>query len=903
VGAGVRGRDARAEGDVVSALLGWRRRMRELLRRESVDRDTVDELRHHVELLAEEKVRGGLSEEAARREAALLLGNPEAARESVRDGGTWAWFESLRMDAAYALRALRARRAYTAACVASIAIGVGASTALFAVVDAVLLRPLPLPEPDRLVRIYDTNAEAGAVRRGVASGNLSDWRRQASAFRGIAGDFAMGRTLTVGDQSEVVLAAQVTADFFPLLGVPAALGRTFTPEETARSLFDTAASPIGADPVAILAHGLWVRRFGGDPQVIGRTVTIEKRPFRVVGVMPAGFAVPDPGVQVFVPWGLTGQEPRDQHYLHGLGRLAPGVTVAQAEADLRRVARDLAAAYPGTNEGWSVRVVPLQEDLVGASGRPLLLMLVAVVLVLVAACANVALMTLARGLEDGRDGAIRRALGATRARLVRQFLTETFVCCAAGGLLGALGAAYAVRLLASVEAGVPRLSEATVDARVLLFALAATILAALAAGLPAAWRRAAADPGHGLVPGTRVALGAGRGVLRDGLVVAEVALAVLLLAAASLLLRSYAQLRAVDPGFDPRGVLVAPIFLDMGTYGSNGRSRTYYQELVARLEALPGVVSAGGATALPGSPLGPNFERPVWPEERPDDESGRRMAWVRMVTPRYFETLRLPVVEGRGFDAGDHQDAPRRVVLSRRLALSLWPSGRAVGRRLSIDYSTAGTYPYEVVGVVEDVRFDGPREDARPELYLAHAQRPYLVMNVAVRTEGDPRALAPAVRQVLRALDPAKPAHGLTPLDDLMAATYARDRQATLVLGSFATVAALLALVGIHGLLLCRVRERTREIGIRMALGARRGRVLGLFALHGLRLLAAGLVVGGALALATARLWTGLLFAVGPTDPSPLLAAAALALFGLAVALHPAWRATRVDAAEVLRAD
>ncbi|MET0556544.1 MAG: ABC transporter permease [Vicinamibacteria bacterium] len=886
----------------MTALSGWRRRVRELFRGESVDRETVDELQHHVELLVEEKVRGGLSEAAARREVAIVLGNPEAARESIRDGRAWSRVESLRMDAMYALRALRSRPAYTAACVASIAIGVGACTVLFAVVDAVLLKPLPLPEPDRLVRIYDTNVPAGMERRGVASGNLSDWRREAASFRGIAGGFVMGRTLTAGDQSEVVLTAQVTADFFPLLGVPAALGRGFTEEEVARSRFDTAASPVGGDPVAILAHGLFMRRFGGDPQVIGRIVTLEKRPFRVVGVMPPGFAVPEPGVQVFVPWGLDGREPRDQHYLHGLARLAPGVTVEEAEADLRRVALGLAAAHPRTNEGWSVRVVPLSDDLVGASGRPLLLMLGAVFLVLVAACANVSLMTLARGLEDGRDGAIRRALGATRARLVRQFLTESVVCCAAGGLLGALGAAGAVRILAGIDAGIPRLSEATVDARVLAFALAASAFAALVSGLPAAWRRASAEPARGLVSGARVSPGA-RSRLRDGLVVAEVALAVLLLASASLLVRSYERLRGVDPGFEPRGVLVAPIFLDMGTYGEQGRSRTYYQHLVARLEELPGVVSAGGSTALPGSPLGPNFERPVWPAERPDDERVRRMAWVRMVTPRYFETLRMPVVEGRAFDAGDHQDAPRRVVLSRGLARALWPSGSAVGKQLSVDYSTAGTYPTEVIGVVDDVRFGGPREEPRFEMYLAHAQRPYLVMNVAVRTTGDPRALAPAVREVLRGLDPAKPAHGLHPLDDLMAATYVRDRQATLVLGSFAAVAVLLSLVGIHGLLLCRVRERTREIGIRMALGARRGRVLGLIALHGVRLVGTGVVIGGALALATARLWTGLLFAAGPADPTPVLAAGALALVGLAVALHPAWRATRVDAAEVLRAD
>jgi predicted permease len=881
---------------------GLRRRLRELFRSAAVDRDAADELRDHVERMVEERMQAGVPEADARRAVRLELGNPEAAREGLRDGRTWAWLASWRQDAAYAVRSLGRRRAYAAACLFSIALGVGATTALFAVVDAVLLKPLPLAAPEALVRVYDTNPSTSVDRSGVASGNVHDWRQRTTAFSGLAGDYTMGRTLTVGGESEVVLSAQVTADFFPLLGVPAAVGRVFTPEETARGRFDTAASPVGGDPVVVLAHALWMRRFGGDASVLGRTVTLEKRAFRVVGVMPAVFTMPEPGVQVFLPWGLTGEEPRDQHYLHAVARLAPGVTRAQAEGDLRRVARDLAAEHPQTNAGWSVDLVPLHDDVVGSSGRPLLLMLCAVGLILLGACANVSLLSLARGLEDGRDGAVRRALGATRGRLLRQFFTESLVVCGAGGAMGVLVAVYAVGALTRLDAGVPRLQEAAVDGRVLGFALAATVMAALVAGLPAAWRRSGAEPGREMGSGARVA-SAGRPVLRDVLVVTEVALAVVLLVAASLLVRSYERLRAVDPGFDPRGVLVAPIFLDMETYGGGGKSRTYYADLIERLTALPGVVSAGGATALPGSPLGPNFERPVWPVEAPADPSAHRTAWVRIVTPRYFETLRMPVVEGRGFDASDHQDAPRTVVLSRGLARSLWPSGSAVGRRLVVDYSKSGTYPYEVVGIVDDVRFGGPRRATQQELYLPHAQRPYLVMNVAVRTEGDPRALAPAVRRVLRELDPAKPAHGLRTLDDLMAATYARDRHATLVLAAFAATAVLLALVGIHGLLLSRVRERTREIGIRMALGAHRGRVLGMVAGHGVRLVAVGLVGGGVLAAVTARLWTGLLFAAGGADPAPLLAAAGLALFGLLVALHPAWRATRIDAAEVLRAD
>ncbi|HEY6546293.1 MAG TPA: ABC transporter permease, partial [Vicinamibacteria bacterium] len=393
----------------------------------------------------------------------------------------------------------------------------------------------------------------------------------------------------------------------------------------------------------------------------------------------------------------------------------------------------------------------------------------------------------------------------------------------------------------------------------------------------------------------------GRQAARDALVVAEVALAVVLLAGASLLVRSHQQLRAVDPGFEARGVLVAPVFLDMEMYGNGDKTRAYYGRLLERLEALPGVVSAGGATALPTSPLGPDFERPVWPEEAPGEERSRAQASVRMVTTRYFETLGIRVRAGRGFQDSDGPTAPRAVILSEGLARRLWPAGGAVGRRLVVDYSTSGTYPYEVVGVVNDVRFGGPRSEPRPEIYIPHAQRPYLVMNVALRSTSDPAALAPAVRQVLQELDAQKPAHGVHTLDDLLGATYARDRQAMLALLVFAAAAAFLSLLGVHGVLLHRVRERTREIGIRMAIGAGQGKVLSWVAAHGLRLTLVGVGIGLVLAAASSQLLEALLFGVSATDPAAALPFFAFPLAALLVSLHPAWRATRIDPAEVLR--
>lgn len=879
----------------------WRG-LNELLHADRLDREANDELAQHVEMAVAEKVGHGMDEAEARRQARIDLGHPEEARERLRDGRPGSLLDAMRQDAVYAARMLRKRPGFSALCVLTIALGVGASTALFAVLGAVVLKPLPFPRPESLVRAFDTNPEAGIERTGAATGNLADWRRRARLFAGIAGYYSMGRTLTADDVSEVVLAAQVSEDFFPVLGIGAAVGRTFSKEEVARARFNSAAAPQGADPVVVIAHGLWQRRFGGDPQIVGRSITVERRAFRVVGVMPSGFAMPEPGVQMWLPWDISGDEPRDQHYLSALARLAPDATRTQAEDDLNAVARELSEEHPSTNRGWGVRLVPLRDEIVGDTGRTLFVLLGAVGLLLVVACANVAVLSLARGLERGPEASIRLALGATRGRLVRQFLVESLLLAGLGGALGALGAALAVAGLRRAEADLPRLQEISLDPLALLFAIVATAACALVAGLPYASRRARGAAGPLLLEGAgRTTSGPARQRLRDALVVAEVALAVVLLAGAGLLMRSYERLRELDPGFDPKGVLVAPVFLDMQTYGTGDKTRAYYRHLFERLTALPGVVSVGAATALPTSPLGPDFERPVWPEERPDEERARRQAWVRIVTPRYFETLGIGVREGRAFAESDGPSAPLAVILSEGLARQLWPEGSAVGRRLVVDYSTAGTYGYDVVGVVNDVRFGGPRTEARQEIYMSHAQRPYLVLNVALRSAGDPRHLVPAVREALHEVDAQKPAHGIHALSDLLGATYSRDRQTMLVMTAFAIAALLLAVFGVHGVLLHRVRERTREIGIRMAIGASRGHVVSWVAGHGLRLVLIGLGIGLALSVLAARAVSSLLFGLASVEGASLLAVAALPLTALLVSLHPAWRATRIDAAEVLR--
>jgi putative ABC transport system permease protein len=884
-------------------MRGLLRRLTELVHRRRLGREAADELAAHVELLIAHHRDAGLSEAEARRRARLEAGSELTAAEAIADGRTGATVEQLLREIRHAARILRRSWALTLLSSATMAIGIGGSTVLFALVDAVILRPLPYPDADQLVRIVDTNPAAGIARAGAASGNVHEWRARATGFAGIAGYYTMGRTLSTDREAEVVIAAQVSADFFAVAGVAPQIGRAFTAEETAQAAFSSAAMPTAANPVAILGHGLWRSRFGGDPTVVGRRITLERRPFTVVGVMPEGFALPDRGVQVWLPWHLDADDPRDQHYLGAIARLAPGTTRADGEQQLQQVAGALARESPATNQGWTVRLVPLGEDTAGAAATALWMLFGAVGLLLLVACANVALLTLMRGLDRSGETAVRLALGAAPARLVREFLLESVLLALLGGALGAAVAVTAVRVLPVIAPDLPRVEDVTIDVRALLFVAAATTLAALVSGLPQAWRRARLAPATALSDTSRRTTGArDRHLLRDGMVVAQIALAVVLMAGSGLLVRSVRALAATDPGFDPRGVLVAPVFLDSQTYTSGERTRAYYRTLFERLAALPGVVAVGGATTVPTSPLGPDFDRPVWPQGTTPAAADRPAAAVRMVTPGYFSVLGLRVVDGRPIDDRDAPAAPRVVMVNESLARRLWPGTSAVGRQLVVDYSTAGTFPYEVVGVVGDMRFGGPRSEPKPEIYLPHAQRSYLILNVVVKTTGDPRALIPAVQAALRAIDPQKPAQGLYPLADLVGATYARDRQVMATLLVFAGAATFLAVLSVYGVLSQRVRERTREIGIRMAMGASAAGLVGWVARTGARLIGVGLAAGVLAAWLASSALDGLLFGVRPTDALTIAAVvAAVGGVGLVAILVPSWRATRIDPVAVLR--
>jgi predicted permease len=883
----------------VSGLL---RRVLELLRPARLDRETVEELSHHIELLVQRKLASGVDERDARRQALAEVGPVSSAREQIGEGRTGFALDQLTREAAYAARVLRRSPGVTLLSIATMGLGIGTSAILFALINGIVLRPLPYPEPDRLVRIFDSNPSAGVDRAGVASGNIDDWRRRTAAFDGIAGYYATGRTVSFDSDAEVLITAQVSDDFFSVLRVWPAVGRAFTAEETRRADFNSAAAPISADPVVLLSYGVWTERFGADPHVVGRTIMLERRPFKVVGVMPAGFAMPDAKVQLWIPWNISQGRPRDQHFLGSVARLKAGVSLAHAEDMLNRVARELGDEYPATNRGWSVRLSTLAAETIGDTAKILWILLAAVGLVLLIACANVALLSLMRGLDRRQETAVRLALGASSTRLFREFLLESALLAALGGVVGAAVAAAGLRVLPAITTALPRLKEVAFDYGAVLFLATVTALAAILSGLPQAWRRMHVPPLAALSAGSaRVTDGIDRHWFRSGIVVVQVAMALVLMMGSGLLVRSFLQLRASDPGFDPRGVLVVPIFLDAQAYNSGEKTRTYYRTLFEKLSALPGVIAVGGATQVPTSPLGPGGERPVWPQGSAPDAS-HTPASIRVATPGYFAAMGLGVVDGRAIDDRDSPEGPRVLMVSETLAGRMWPGRRAVGQQLVVDYGTAGTYSSEVVGVVNDVRFRGPRSEPLAEIYLPHAQRSYLILHVVLKVAGDPRAVIPSVRAALKDVDPLKPAQGLYPLEDLLGDTYARDRQVMITLVIFASAAIVLAVISVYGVLSQRVRERSREIGIRMAIGADGPRVIGWVAGSGLRLIAFGLVLGAIAARALISTLDGLLFGVAPTDGlTTLLVMAGVAMVGTIATLAPAWRATRIDPVEVLR--
>jgi predicted permease len=805
---------------------------------------------------------------------------------------------TLLQDLRYAARALRASPGFTLVAALTLALGVGANTAIFSVVHAVLLRPLPFAEPDRLVRAFTVN---DGIPGSMSPPDFLDFRAQNHVFQGLAAYDALDFTLTALGEPARLPGVSVTSGFFETLGVRPLLGRTFRAEE----------SRPDRSRVVLLSHALWRQRFGGDPGVLGRTVTLDGRSYTVVGVMPPGFDYPARR-ELWTPIpedeDFTSEENRRGEYLAVIGRLRPGATLDQAAADLAALAGRLAREHPETNTAIGASVASLEEHLVRDVRRPLLVLLGAVAFVLLVACANVANLLLVRASARESELAVRAALGAGRLRLLRQLLTESLLLGTIGGgvglLLASWGAAALVRL---APPGIPRVEGVGMDGPVVVFALGVALLTALLFGTVPALQSTRPALAATLKEGGRGALGARHGARTRGLlVVAETALAVVLLVGAGLLLKSFVRLLEVDPGFRFERRLAFELQLPDSDYGDDARKDAFYRSLLERLDALPGVLSAGAVTGLPLS--GTNFLISFDVEGRPPARPGQSVAMqVRIATPEYFETMGIPLRRGRLFSDADRAAAPQVVLLSEPAVRRFFPGEDPLGKRIDLGWTRGHSETRvggEVVGIVGGVKQGGLADPFEPEIYVPHAQVPLGWLSVVLRVDGDPRGLAAAVVREVRALDPNLPVAEVKTLDDVVSQAVARPRFYLSLLALFAAIALALAAVGIFGVLSYTVAQRRREIGIRMALGAEPAAVLRSVMTGALLLAAGGLALGLLGALALTRAIRSLLFGVSAADPSTFLAVAATLAAAAALASWlPARSATRVDPASALRAE
>ncbi|NTX08569.1 ABC transporter permease [Myxococcus sp. CA040A] len=806
---------------------------------------------------------------------------------------------SLAQEFRLSLRRLRGSPGFTLVAVLTLALGVGANSAIFSVVDAVLLRPLPMGEPERLVRLYSSDGSPGD--RPTSPPDFTDFRTRTRSFSGMTA--LRGSELTLagdGDAPERLRGAYSTADFFEVLGVPAQLGRAFRPED---------AQP-GRERVVVLGHELWLRRFNAAPEVLGSTLMLGGEPHTVVGVARQGFDFPLKS-QLWVPfvWNEEFTDPgaRGNHSLRVYARLNPDVTLEAAQADLSEVARQLEREYPDSNTGYRASLEPLRDALVGRARPALLMLLGAVGLVLLIACANLSNLLLARSVSRRGELSVRMALGASRGHIVRQLLVESVVLAALGSGLGVLLAGWLLDVLVGLSPqGIPGLEQVAIDGRVLAFTCGLGLFTALLFGLLPALQASREHPGSSLQEvgakgGTR-----GGGRMRHALIVGETALAVVLLVCGGMLLQGFQRLQDVDPGFEPQGVLSFELDLPRGAYGwGTPATRGFYDGLLERLRALPGVESVGAIQGLPlaGRTIASTLRDMALPEARPGESWG---AQVSIVTPGYTQTLRLRLLRGRWLESGDDAGEGRRAVLiSEEAARRYWPGQDPLGRTVEVGVNVGqGRFGGEVVGVVGDVRHDGLEKASFPQVYVPFSQGTLGRMTVVVRTKADPLSLVGRVREEVRALDAQLPLGNVRPLEALVGEALSQPRFYMLVTAGFAVLALLLAAVGLSGVIAHAVSHRTREFGIRMALGARGGELLRLVLGQYLRLTLVGLGIGLGLAFAASRMMTGLVYGVAPTEPLTYASVSVLlGVVALVASYVPARRATRVDPIIALRHD
>jgi putative ABC transport system permease protein len=805
---------------------------------------------------------------------------------------------ALVQDIRYAIRLLKKNPGFTAVAILTLALGIGANTAIFSVVDAVLVRPLPYPEPERMFMVCQTRPELSATKNGVSLPNFLDWTRATTSFDRLAA--IRGTTFALAGRGTAVYveAAAVTAGYFPVFRVQPVLGRTL------EAMDDVP----GAPPTVVMSERLWRSRFGSDPAIVGQTISLDQHAFTVVGILPGNFRPPVTAsdTQLWVPLledSVAAQlrDRRSGHYLMSVGRLKPGVTPAQAQAEMEAIEKGLEREFPDDNKGWTVRLIALKNYLVGDVQAALLVILGAVGLVFLIACTNVANLQLARATSRGREVSIRVALGASRPRLIRQFLTESVLLGLAGGAAGlALEHATVHGLRAWLPADLPRISEIRTDTRVLLVGLALSLIAGIVFGLAPAWHSAAARFSERLKEGGKGSgEDKGRRRLRGALVVAETAIAVVLLVGAGLLIRSFVRLQEVNVGFNRTHLLTASISLPRSQYTKPEQWTSFSDEIMERMKAIPGVEEAGVALPLPLA--GGNINLSFTIEGRaPVPKSEGPTADYVAVSPNYFHLMQIPLLEGRELARQDSSEGAKVCVISAAVAHRVFPNENPLGKRIHIGYPESAAR--EVVGIVGDVRDQDLASQTVSQIYVPFVQNPYWGFEVAVRILGDPKPISRAVREKINELDPGLPVGNIRAMGDAIDESIAQPRFRTTLLGLFSAIAFLLAAVGIYGVISYNVGQRTQEIGIRMALGAQRSDVLMLIVREGMGLAGLGVVLGLGCAFWVTQLLESLVFNVSVTDPAIYVGVAALLLIVSFVAASvPARRAMRMDPLVALR--
>jgi putative ABC transport system permease protein len=864
------------------------------------EEDLSDELRHHLEKQVEANLASGMTPDEARRQAALRFGAVESVKESCREQRSGFWLETFWADVRYALRVMRKNPGFAAIAIFTLALGIGANTAIFSVVYAVLLRPLPYPDSNQLVVLFDAKPQEGVEETGTSYTNFEEWRAQNTVFSEMAGN--QGHDLTVTGRGEpfVAVTGVVTPEVFAVLAATPLAGRTFVPGDGKQ----------GATPVVILSENLWRSRFNADPNIVGTAISLDKRLFTVVGIMPADFRTPLQARKQDIwvplvddPLFSTWMARRGGHWFVVLARLKPEVSIAQAQVEMSAISARQAKENPAENEGWTVRIVPLQSELVGDVKPALLVLLGAVALVLLIACANIANLLLARATSRAKEMSVRIALGAGRGRIVRQLLTESAALGLFGGVAGILIAYWGVHSLRSLlPADMPKANPIQVDGYVLGFALLLSAAASFVFGLAPALLAAGSDLQKTLREGAgRAGSGGGRQSMRTILAAAEIAVAMILLVGAGLLVRSFIALTSVRPGFSAEHLVKAEVQLPRFEYSTPQQWTAFTVDLLARIQAEPGMRYSAVGLPLPLVHNAVNLGFEIEGSAAPPSSQARTADYVA-ATPEYFRVMGIPLLQGREFSREDVASNPRVTIISATMAHVYFPNQNPIGRRLVFGFPPDAGSPRKIVGVVGDVRDVSLRQNPAAMMYVPYAQAPFWGAVVVVRSNLGVAAVADAVRRNAGAIDKDVPVMDIAAMPEAVDTTVAQPRFQTMLLGLFSALALILSAVGIYGVISYSVIQRTHEIGIRMSLGAQPRQVLRLVMRQGLKLALCGIVIGAAAAFALTRLMMSLLFGVSPADPFTFTGVAILLVaVALAACYVPARRAMRVDPMTALR--